>query len=390
MPENPKSLRIAINGVTGRMGYRQHLVRSILPIREQGGVDAGRRHRGAGRSRSWSAATRPSSRELAERHGVDRLDHRPGRGARRRRRRDLLRRPGDLRREAARSDGDRGRQAHLHREADRRDRSTRRSSWPGSPSDAGVKHGVVQDKLFLPGLLKLRRLVDERLLRPDPVACAASSATGCSRATGSRPSARPGTTAREDGGGIDRRHVLPLELRAGGHLRPGRSRSPRKTATHIPTRWDEQGKPYAATADDAAYGIFELERRRSSPRSTPPGRSGSTATSWSSSRSTAPTAPPSPGCATAGPAPRRTPRSRCGTPTCRPPSPSATSGRRCRTTPSSTTASRCSGRCSCATSSPDAPYRWDLLAGARGVQLAELGLRSSAEGRRLEVPEITL
>lgn len=38
----------------------------------------------------------------------------------------------------------------------------------------------------------------------------------------------------------------------------------------------------------------------------------------------------------------------------------------------------------------DAPYRWDLLAGARGVQLAELGLKSSAEGRRLEVPEISL
>ena len=38
----------------------------------------------------------------------------------------------------------------------------------------------------------------------------------------------------------------------------------------------------------------------------------------------------------------------------------------------------------------DAPYRWDLLAGARGVQLAELGLRSSAEGRRLDVPEIAL
>ena len=38
----------------------------------------------------------------------------------------------------------------------------------------------------------------------------------------------------------------------------------------------------------------------------------------------------------------------------------------------------------------DAPYHWDLLAGARGVQLAELGLKSSAEGRRFDVPEITL
>jgi predicted dehydrogenase len=32
-----------------------------------------------------------------------------------------------------------------------------------------------------------------------------------------------------------------------------------KTATHIPARWDEQGKEYQATADDASYGIFELE-----------------------------------------------------------------------------------------------------------------------------------
>ena len=38
----------------------------------------------------------------------------------------------------------------------------------------------------------------------------------------------------------------------------------------------------------------------------------------------------------------------------------------------------------------DAPYAGDLWAGARGVQLAELGLKSSAEGRRLDVPEITL
>ncbi|GGZ47478.1 hypothetical protein GCM10010371_03500 [Streptomyces subrutilus] len=38
----------------------------------------------------------------------------------------------------------------------------------------------------------------------------------------------------------------------------------------------------------------------------------------------------------------------------------------------------------------DEPWRWDLLAGARGVQLAVLGLRSSAEGRRLPVPEVAL
>ena len=31
----PRVLRIAMNGITGRMGYRQHLVRSILAIRDQ-------------------------------------------------------------------------------------------------------------------------------------------------------------------------------------------------------------------------------------------------------------------------------------------------------------------------------------------------------------------
>ena len=36
------------------------------------------------------------------------------------------------------------------------------------------------------------------------------------------------------------------------------------------------------------------------------------------------------------------------------------------------------------------PFRHDLLAGARGVQLAEIGARSAAEGRRLDVPELTL
>src|SRR5438270_12652948 len=33
-----KVIYVALNGVTGRMGYRQHLVRSLLAIREQGGV----------------------------------------------------------------------------------------------------------------------------------------------------------------------------------------------------------------------------------------------------------------------------------------------------------------------------------------------------------------
>src|SRR5690625_7273817 len=34
-----RRIGIIVNGATGRMGYRQHLVRSLLAIRAQGGVE---------------------------------------------------------------------------------------------------------------------------------------------------------------------------------------------------------------------------------------------------------------------------------------------------------------------------------------------------------------
>ena len=122
---------------------------------------------------------------------------------------------------------------------------------------AGVKHGVVQDKLWLPGLIKLRRLKEQgffgRILsvrgefgywvfEGDTVAA-------------QRPS---WNYRREDGGGIildmlcHWRYVLDNlfgEVRAVSCL----------GATHVPTRWDEAGQPYTATADDSAYTTFELE-----------------------------------------------------------------------------------------------------------------------------------
>ncbi len=96
------------------------------------------------------------------------------------------------------------------------------------------------------------------LLRSHPVAARRVRLLGVRGRRAARPAAQlelPRRGRRRH----HRRHVLPLELRAGGHC-SGRSRpSPRRRVTHIPTRWDEQGKAYAATADDAAYGIFEIE-----------------------------------------------------------------------------------------------------------------------------------
>ena len=158
-----------MNGVTGRMGYRQHLVRSILAIRDAGRRAAVRRHPRPARAGPRRPPRRRRS-EIAERHGLERwttdLD---AALADAERRRSTSTRRSRRRASQAIAGRDRGRQARLHREADAPSRSTARSSSPASPTRRGVKHGVVHDKLYLPGLLKLKRLVDERLLRPDPV-----------------------------------------------------------------------------------------------------------------------------------------------------------------------------------------------------------------------------
>jgi hypothetical protein len=54
----------------------------------------------------------------------------------------------------------------------------------------------------------------------------------------------------------------------------------------------------------------------------------------------------------------------------------------------STTGSRCSGRCFCGTWWRMRPFPHDFVEGARGVQLAELGLRSWHERRWVDVPEL--
>ena len=353
-----KRLGIVMNGVTGRMGYRQHLVRSILAIREQGGVDARRRRRVLARAdprrpqrarscaRSPSGTARPAGPPTSTRRSPTPDDRRST---------STPRSPARAR--SAMTRGDRGRQAHLHREADRRGPRGRARAGRGWRDAAGVKNGVVQDKLFLPGLLKLKRLVDGgffgRIL-------SVRGEFGYWVFEGDWQAAqRPSWNYRaEDGGGIVARHVPALELRAGEPLRPGASGDRARRHPHPAALGRGTATPYAATADDAAYGDLRAGRRRSSRRSTPPGASGSTATSWSSSRSTAPH-----GSAVAGPArlprpaPRAPPRSRSGTPTCRPPSGfrdqwQEVPGQRRR----STTASRPSGSSSSAHVVEDAPY----------------------------------
>lgn len=246
---------IIMNGVTGRMGTNQHLIRSIVAIRNQGGISLGN---GDVIMPDPILVGRQEHklRALAEAHGISRWSTDLDR---------CLADPYDqiyfdsqttaLRAECVRK----AIKAGKHIYCEKPTASTLEDSLELArlAREAGVKNGVVQDKLFLPGLLKLKRLVDSgffgRIL-------SVRMEFGYWVFEGDwQPAQRPSWNYRkEDGGGIivdmfaHWRYVLDNlfgSVRAVSCL----------GVTHIPERVDEQGVPYKCTADDAAYATFELE-----------------------------------------------------------------------------------------------------------------------------------
>ncbi|HEY6822403.1 MAG TPA: Gfo/Idh/MocA family oxidoreductase [Burkholderiales bacterium] len=248
-----RRIGIIMNGVTGRMGTNQHLVRSIVAIRDQGGVllkDGTRLMPDpllVGRNAAKVEA-------LARQHGVERWttdleaalqndDEIFFDAASTQLRPKLLQRA-----IAARK--------HVYCEKPVATTLAEAKALYAAAKKARIKHGVVQDKLWLPGLLKLRKLREEgffgRLL-------SVRGEFGYWVFEGDRePSQRPSWNYRkQDGGGIildmlcHWRYVLDNlfgEVQAVSCL----------GATHIPYRWDERGRKYKATADDAAYASFQL------------------------------------------------------------------------------------------------------------------------------------
>ncbi|UYN85030.1 MAG: Gfo/Idh/MocA family oxidoreductase [Microcella sp.] len=244
-----------MNGASGRMGYRQHLVRSILAIRDEGGVELADGTRVqvepmlVGRNEEKLA-------ELAARHGIEHYST-------------------DL--DAALADPrwqiyadflvTKARFAAIQKaiaagKAIYTEKPTAESfddalTLARLAADAGVKNGVVHDKLYLPGLQKLKRLIDSgffgRIL-------SVRGEFGYWVFEGDwHPSQRPSWNYRsEDGGGITVDmfpHWSYVLENLFGRVESVYSRA----VTHIPSRVDEAGTPYAATADDAAYAVFELE-----------------------------------------------------------------------------------------------------------------------------------
>lgn len=250
-----REVRVIMNGVSGRMGYRQHLVRSILAIRDEGGIelpDGSRltvRPILVGRNEAKLA-------ELAAAHGIDDYTS------------DLDAALADPRAEiyadflVTKARASAIRRAIAAGKAVYTEKPTAESlhealELAGLAAAAGVKTGVVHDKLYLPGLLKLRRLVDSgffgRIL-------SVRGEFGYWVFEGDWQAAqRPSWNYRsEDGGGIIT-DMFPHWSYVLENLFGRVTSVYAQAATHIPERWDENGRAYGATAEDAAYGIFELE-----------------------------------------------------------------------------------------------------------------------------------
>lgn len=246
---------IIMNGVTGRMGTNQHLLRSIAAIIRQGGVNVGPGEVImpdpilVGRNENKLKA-------LCERSGVGKYstDLEP-----------LLADPAyqiyfDAQTTGRRADGVRQAVAagkHVYCEKPTAVDTATALGLAELCERAGVKNGVVQDKLWLPGLLKLQRLKEQGFFGK---ILSVRGEFGYWVFEGhSIPAQRPSWNYRkEDDGGIivdmlcHWRYVLDNlfgEVKALSCL----------GATHIPERVDESGKPYRCTADDAAYATFELE-----------------------------------------------------------------------------------------------------------------------------------
>jgi len=260
-PAAPTVLRVAMNGVTGRMGYRQHLLRSILPIRDAGGVQLADGSRVAvepvlvGRNAAKIA-------ELAERHGIehwstdlDAVIADPSV--------DVLFDASMTSLRAATLQRAMTAGKHVFTEKPTAETLADAVELARTAQRVGVTVGVVHDKLYLPGLVKLRRLVDEgffgRIL-------SLRGEFGYWVFDGEVQQAqRPSWNYRlEDGGGMTTDMFCHWNYVLEGIIGPVRSVTAR-AVTHIPRRWDEDGREYAATADDAAYGVFEVETPAGDP-----------------------------------------------------------------------------------------------------------------------------
>ena len=378
-----KRLGIIMNGVTGRMGTNQHLIRSVCAIRDQGGVALadGTRvmpdpiliGRNAGKVE-----------RLAKAHGVKRwstdIDVALANQD------DILffdaastqLRPTLLKKAIAAG-------KHVYCEKPVATSLTEALDLYRAAKKAGIKHGVVQDKLWLPGLQKLKMLRDSGFFGK---ILSVRGEFGYWVFEGDwQPAQRPSWNYRkEDGGGIildmlcHWRYVLDNlfgEVKSVSCL----------GATHIPERWDEEGKKYPATADDAAYATFQLEggviahinsswavrvRRDDLATFQVDGTHGSAVAGLQRCFSQARVNTPKP----------------VWNPDVPQPIQFFDTWQEVPSNVACDNAFKAEWELFIRHLFDDTPFPWDLLAGAKGVQLVDCGLKSWAERRWVDVPKL--
>ena len=249
------SVGIIMNGVTGRMGLNQHLRRSIYPIIQQGGVPLSDSE--AILPRPLLVGRNPAKLEAisAEFGGLPWSTDLSAALANPEYSIYFDAQTTDRRAEAVRQAI--AARKHIYCEKPVSGTVETALELRRLADQAGVKHGVVQDKLWLPGLLKLATLRElgffGRIL-------SVRGEFGYWVFEGDTvPAQRPSWNYRkEDGGGIILDMLCHWRYVLDNLFGPVRAVSC-LGATHIPQRRDENGKDYACTADDSAYATFELE-----------------------------------------------------------------------------------------------------------------------------------
>ena len=246
---------IIMNGVTGRMGTNQHLIRSLAAIVAQGGVKISDNEvimpdlvlMGRNENKLKNLAERTQVKNwTTDLDAVLNQDH--------------YQIYFDAQTTGRRADAIHKAVAagkHIYCEKPVATSTEIALDLYSACEKAGVKHGVVQDKLWLPGMMKLKRLIANDFFGE---ILSVRGEFGYWVFEGHTiPAQRPSWNYRkEDDGGIivdmlcHWRYVLDnIFGSVKGVFCMG--------ATHIPERIDENGQPYKCTADDAAYAIFELE-----------------------------------------------------------------------------------------------------------------------------------
>lgn len=250
-----RNVGIIMNGVTGRMGTNQHLIRSIVAIREQGGVElangdkimpdpilVGRREnrlKELVEQYDLSRWTTNLDEALEDDYNEIYFDSQT-----------TVRRAASIR-QAIKAG------KNIYCEKPTAESTEEALELAKLAKSAGVKNGVVQDKLYLPGLLKLKRLIDSGFFG-DILSVRMEFGYWVFEGDWQECQRPSWNYRKEDGGGIivdmfaHWRYVIT-------HLFGSIDSLSSIATTHIKERVDEKGETYKATADDAAYATFQLD-----------------------------------------------------------------------------------------------------------------------------------